>query len=240
MKSPRTIRHLLGIATIATLASAPLAWAYSDEAVKEAELVLQMVTGQYQAGVADQSDMSLARYDVLDMKYKAKSISQDAFCKAAKPELEIVAGRLKVGPEKVDEKQKWATSIAAMDTDHAKCRQAGAAAEILLFDAPRFNGSAASLKQAQAAARLAEDRLHRGLASPIDLAQAQYQLLVAELRAGKLARPAFCERAPALLQKIVAMFVEQINRGLSTVPAAFPTKRQLYATKAQCETEAQP
>ena len=72
----RAIRYRAFAAAIAMLASAMDASAYSADAVSAANLVLEVATTRQKFGAAQAWEVAAARYDVLDMKYRAKAISR--------------------------------------------------------------------------------------------------------------------------------------------------------------------
>jgi outer membrane protein TolC len=236
----RAIRAALLATAIATLASVSAVWAYSREAVAAADRILQLTIQRQTTGVVQPWEVAVARYNLLDMTYKAKATREDAFCKSAKPQLEIVAAGLQVGDEHVGEKEEWAAAIAAMDTDRAKCRQASAGAETLLFDSQNYSGSTLSLEQAQVLLKLTEERREAGIASDVDLSQAQYRLMVAELRAGEIDHAAYCAKALPGLERLFGMLSQKLTMGVIHPTALFPAERQLAAAQAECNGRSRP
>jgi hypothetical protein len=236
----RAIRPALLAATIATLASASGVWAYSPAAVKAAEHILRLMIQRQAIGVIQPWAVAVARYNLLDMEYKAKAIREDELCKSAKPQLEIVAAGLQVGDEQAGETKQWAAAIAAMDTDRATCRQARAAAETLLFDAEDYGGSTLSLEQAQALVKLTEERREVGIADDVDLNQAQHRLVIAELRAGKIDHAAYCAKALPSLERLFDIVWQKLVMGAIDPMPSLSVELQLSAAKAECGGTAKP
>jgi hypothetical protein len=63
----------------------------SEEAVQEAERAAKVMAARYDAGTAARSDVSQAKYSVLDAKYGAKQIVLKDYCDGALPLVQSIA-----------------------------------------------------------------------------------------------------------------------------------------------------
>jgi hypothetical protein len=83
--------YRLMTAAFVVLICAATARAYSDEAVKNAEELVGLVTSRFQSGVdANQADVLKAQHYLLEMKYRAGQISRATYCESGIPMLEKV------------------------------------------------------------------------------------------------------------------------------------------------------
>jgi len=69
-------------AAFAVLIPTSMAFAYSDDAVKEAEQLVELVTAQFNRGTAKQTDVEEAQYYLLEMRYRAGKISRATYCQS--------------------------------------------------------------------------------------------------------------------------------------------------------------
>ena len=122
-----------------------------------------------------------------------------------------------------------------MDTDRAKCREASATADILLFDAESYGRSALSLEQAQELVKLTKERYAVGLVNRIDVSRAEYRLVVAELRASKIDHAGYCVSALPVLQKVASDLKERMDGGVGSVTEVLAAMRQLAATGSRMQ-----
>src|ERR1700744_4748960 len=77
----------------AAIAFATAAYAYSDEAVKDAETLVQLTRGRYAAGEVTAADVAQAQIFLLRMKLEAGQIARADYCGSALPNAQsIVTG----------------------------------------------------------------------------------------------------------------------------------------------------
>ena len=147
MSDLRIIRRLLA-AALATFAAASAARAYSDDSVKEAERIVQLMLQRQKFGTAGDWQVAIARYTVVEMKYKAKRISETAFCTSAKAEL-MRAARAHAPDADPAVMQKWRAAIAGMDRNQAKCQEAAALTPIVAAGATPADESTETVEEAR-------------------------------------------------------------------------------------------
>jgi hypothetical protein len=70
------------------------AYGYSNEAVRDAELLLSILTTRRQAGTASSIDVAWARFYLSDMKYEAKRLSRQRYCREVLPLLQEIETRV--------------------------------------------------------------------------------------------------------------------------------------------------
>ena len=87
----RNVLFQLTASAAVVLVSASGAHAYSDEAIRDATETLRGITARFKAGEVSGPDVALARYNLLEMRFKAGKLDAATFCKSAKPELQSIA-----------------------------------------------------------------------------------------------------------------------------------------------------
>jgi tetratricopeptide (TPR) repeat protein len=227
----------LALSAAITFSSVAAAQAYSDEAIRSAEEILGSTNKRFQFGEVDRSDVALATYNVLDMRLKAGKLDPAAFCKAAKPELAAVAAGFQPEAGQADAMKAWLDAIAGMGGDQAKCREASAATERLLYDTSPADYSDAGLKNARDVVTATAHRRAVGEATAIDLAAARSALL--EVRHGMkaMAHGAYCQTGVPLLQQIASGTEEEAGMGQRSLADVIAAERRLHAAMAQCAGE---
>ena len=113
MMFSRPIQSLV-IGAMALLLTAAAARAYSDDAVKDAQKLLDSTGERFKFGEVTDTDVALARYNLLDMRWRAGQLDAAAFCAAAKPELAAVAAAFDPPDGHAADKQAWLAAIAQM------------------------------------------------------------------------------------------------------------------------------
>jgi hypothetical protein len=83
----------LAMAGFTLLVTEPAAHAFSDEAVRDAQKLVEFTARRFDAGTAGQRDVAVARYNLLYMRLRAGQLAHAAFCRAAKPELQTAADK---------------------------------------------------------------------------------------------------------------------------------------------------
>jgi tetratricopeptide (TPR) repeat protein len=232
----KDLSRLMFSAAIA-LASVTAAYAYSDEAIRDADEVLRATTKRFEFGEVLKPDVALARYNLIEMQLKAGKLEAAAFCKTAKPELELVAAAFDPPDGKADDKTKWAAAAAAMDSDPAKCREATAIADQLLFDERPTDYSDAALKEARAFVLATAQRLATGDVTAVDVASARYALLEVKHGAKALAHTAFCQTGVPVLREVADGTEQEAGIGQRSLADNIAAKRRLGAATAQCAGE---
>lgn len=219
--------------------TAAAAHAFSDEAVSDAQKLLETVNQRFQAGEVWQSDVALARYNLLEMRLNAGQISLDAFCRAAVLELKAVAKDL--DDEQAGQKTKLLNAAAGMAESESKCREAMAATASLLFGDTNHPASEATVRQAEAAFAEMLDRHAFGSATTLDVARAQFAVLETKYHAGQISRAAFCRgaisQAPNAIsqaQRLVKAVIDLQAIGQASLGDEIAARRKLYEIKALC------
>lgn len=91
----------------AVIAFATAAYAYSDEAVKDAEALVQLTKDRYAAGEVTAADVARARIFLMHMKFEAGQIQRAAYCQAAMPDWQSVVreyeSEMRVGQRTLEE-----------------------------------------------------------------------------------------------------------------------------------------
>jgi hypothetical protein len=97
----------LAVAVFTVLISGPMAYGYSDEAVKDAQAVLDNTKQRLATGEVTPTDVALAQFYLYDMQFNARQISRLAYCKSAMPTLQTIAAgfeeEMRVGQRSLQE-----------------------------------------------------------------------------------------------------------------------------------------
>jgi hypothetical protein len=233
MNDPRNIIRL-AVVVGGMIMFAGFAQAFSDEAVQDAEALLKTTEAQTGSGHLDNADVALARYYLLEMKYKAGNISPNSFCQAAQPNLQIVAKAFEGPDGHVGEKKEWQNEIATMNSSQSTCEKATNSAGILLFGETKNSSPEETLKSAQDFAAKTNDDFVTGEATKLDVAQAQHELLDARYHAGQLSRGTYCQSGTTELQDIASGIEEEQAAGQITLQDEIAAKRYVFRSKAVC------
>ena len=224
----------LATVAVAALAPATAARAYSEEAIRDAGALLKQTDARFKSGEVLPPDVALARYNLLDMRYKAGRLPRGEFCRAAKAELSAVANAFEDAAAAAGAKQKWLDAIAGMNRSRAMCREAGAAADTLLFGVKPLVYSQALEKTAREFAEEASERFGSGEVAEIDVAQARYDLLALKFAGERIPRAAYCQTGVPGLLAIAAGAAEEARVGQRTTQDVIAAKRRFYGAKAAC------
>lgn len=221
----------------AALIAAPLLFATTaqsapDEAVQEAQAMLDKTLHRAAFGEVTAGDVALVRYNLLEMRLSAGQLSLDAFCRAAEPELKAVA--VDVADDPAGQKRQWLDAVTGMSESAAKCRAAAAATASLLFEAKDVAYSDEAVRQAEAALTAVQTRADRGEAMPLDVLRARLALLQAQYGASQVSRAAFCHDAVAQAQEIVKAVVDAEAVGQSWLGDEIAARRKVYDVAARC------
>jgi hypothetical protein len=221
----------------ATLLFVGAAQAYSDEAVQDAQALLNSLTPPG-VNLGGDVDVALARYYLLEMRYKAGQIAVGDFCSSAAPALKDLAEAYKASEDESGDLKHWRHEIAVMRDSRTMCEQAAKTAALLLYG---DNGTTESLSVKDAEERVAQtqDRGAVGEATKADVAQAQFDLAEAKFRAGQISRDAYCQSAVPNLQTIELQVQEESLSAPVTLQDVISAKRTLYKIKALCATGGQ-
>jgi hypothetical protein len=215
-------------------ASADRALPFPSQAVKDAQILLDVTNNRWQTGEATADELALARYNVLEMKYRAGQFGHDAFCQAAKRELQTVAGAFEEQDGQTGQKAKWQSQVARMTATPAACDNAVATTDALMFGTVDGAPSAADVKAAEDAAKEAERRMAMGLATHRDAVQAQYHALEVKYGAKLMTREAYCAQGLPYLHTVADAVAEENRVGQSPLQDVFGAKRALYVLMATC------
>jgi hypothetical protein len=235
------MNRILLCPSIIALAVVPLwgpARAYSDEAVADAERLVEVTVERAKAGEASAQDLAVVRYNLLEMKLGAGKISQRSFC------LEAHGGLLAMAKAAGDEETKagieeLGEKIAEMTTTPELCRQASAAVDAFLFSDRLAEPSNAEADDAQRAAREAERRYKAGEINRTDAARAAATSLEAQYAAGKLAREDYCRSGQAETLANLARWVDdEAKVGQAGLLEQVDASRRLFRFKALCHKPA--
>jgi hypothetical protein len=224
----------LAVAGLALLMSAAAARAFSDDAVKDAQKLVDFTNNRFQAGTARQSDVAVARYNLLYMRLRAGQLSHAAFCRAAKPELQRAADRPEEPAGQAGEKPKWQREVAAMMSSPAACDRAVATANALLFGFEDRAYSPDEVKAAEDRANLMEQRVATGTASRRDAVRAHYDVLAAKYGAKLIPRKEYCDEGLPDLHAIVDMVERRLQSGDSNQEDVIVSRRDVFRLEALC------
>jgi hypothetical protein len=222
---------------LALLIFAAIAHAYSDEAISDAEALLKSTTERAAAQAASAQDVAVVRYHLLEMRQAAGELSQEAFCREARLQLQAMAAadgdeETKAGLAGRNDK------IEAMTASSQLCRLASAALDSYLFGVDDVATSDDDVKQAEMAAAEARKRYKAGVLDRLSATLAEARALEAPYTAGKITREAYCASGQAAVLADLAAWVQTLAQfhqiGLLGQIAA---KRRLYQFKALCQTK---
>jgi len=97
----------LSLAAAAALLFATAAHAYSDEAVKDGEALVQLAKDRYAAGEGTAAEIARAQVFLLHMKFEAGQIQRAAYCQSVMPDLQSVVreyeSEMRVGQRTLEE-----------------------------------------------------------------------------------------------------------------------------------------
>jgi hypothetical protein len=232
-----TISRLLQCAAAAALAMVALgsdAEAYSRAAVKDAQALLKIQTTRFQVGEIYRSDLDLAKYNLLEMQFRAGEVSERSFCSQAKPLLEDTA---KVNEGETDPpawKQELAPALGTLSGSTAKCRAAVTTVARILFehDAPPY--SADALKGAEAAADKAEQSYREQDVTKSDVSRAHYAVLALKLEGRQISSRAYCRDAVPLLAEIRKEIDDEAAIGQRDLGEVIGARQAFYKAEARC------
>lgn len=211
------LRRFAGAAlgTLATLALSGPAGAYSNAAVKDAQALLKIQTARFQVGELYGSDLDLAKYYVLEMRFRAGELSERSFCGQAKALLEGTTDTPKDAADHPDWRQELAAQLGAMTTSTAKCRVAVAAMARIVFGDSEQPYSADALKSAEAAAD-------------------KYAVLALKLEGRLVSSKAYCREAVPLLAEIRKQIDDEAAIGQRGLGDMIGARRVFYEAEARC------
>ena len=213
------------------------AQAFSDKAVSDAQRLVDFMTKLNQGGTASQSQLAQARYNLLYMRLRAGQLAHAEFCRAAKPELKIVADRFEEDDGQKGLKQNWQREIAAMTASPAACDRAAAAAEVALFGSIDHVYSAEDARHAEDRAKLVEQRAAGGSLSHREVLLAQYEALAARYGAKQISLKSYCDDGLPKLQSVADESGEGLKTGLNSIEDAILTRRNVFRLEATCRSK---
>jgi hypothetical protein len=234
MNRPRLTWRLAAVA-VTTMLSATAAYAYSQEAVTDAQALLQKTTARSSYGEASAADVAVARYYLLEMEFQARQISRPDYCQSAKADLATIANSFEEQEGQVGQKKKWLDEIAIMDASPAGCDRAVATTNALLFGETEHPYTQAAVDDAQEQAKSAVESFNAGAITKADAAQAQYDLLEIKYGAKQIDRPTYCRLGLPLVQTVDDGIEQDVLVGQSTLEELIAAKRDLYKVKALCQ-----
>jgi len=232
----RAIR-LFPLSLLALLIFVAIAQAYSDEAIADAEALLKSTTERAAAKEASGQDVAVVRYHLLEMRQAAGRLSEEAFCREARLQLQAMAAadgdeETKAGLAGRNDK------IEAMTASTQLCRLASAALDSYLFGVDDVATSDDDVKQAETAAAEARKRYKAGELDRLSATLAEARALEAPYTAGKIPREAYCASGQAAVLADLAAWAQTLAQfrqiGLLGQVAA---KRRLYQFKALCQAK---
>ena len=238
----------ISAATLAILVIPIAALAYSPEAVKDAQHLVRVTANKSQAGIADASEAALARYHLLAMEYKAQLIPHAAYCKLARPQLQVIAANLpserylqfgSPGPlteqQQVDMRKQWQDQVGAMSRSAEACDAAIATTESVVFGADNEANSKEAVNKAESWSKLVEQRYAAGTSDAIDIAEAKLDLLSAQYRAGQVSLPSYCQSGrPTVIDIETSQKNQKLNGVDQGLVHTVVMKRHVYQFKALC------
>jgi hypothetical protein len=220
------------IAGCAMLTMVTAANAYSDEAVQDAQRLVDWMSKRYAGGTASLDDLARARYELLDMQRKAGKMTHAAFCQAAHTELDLVA-KLGKGDQPAD-KKKWQRQIAVMAKSSSDCDHATATADGLIYGLNEPVNSAAGVKAAEERAQKAERSVAAGTMTRREFEQTQYELAAAKYGAKQISLAAYCDEGIRHLNLIVDMTEQELRDGRTDLGDAIGNRLNVERLKATC------
>jgi hypothetical protein len=215
-------------------ASAEKTHPFPSEAVKDAQALLDVTNNRWQVGEATRDELARARYNVLEMKYRAGQLGHNAFCQTAARELKIVADAFEERDGQAGQKAKWQSQVAKMTATPAACDSAVATTDALMFGEADGTYSAGDVKDAEDAAKAVEQRTVTGMAANRDAVAAQYHVLEVKYGAEQITPEAYCAQGLPLLHTVVDAITEEYRVGESSLSDVFSAKRALYMLMATC------
>jgi hypothetical protein len=223
-------------AAVAMLVSAGGARAYSDEAIKDAQKLVEFMANRFAAGTADSADVARARYQLIDMRRRAGKMAHAAFCKAAQDELKRVVLRFEEGAGQAGQKAKWQGEIAGMARSAAACDRAAATADRLIYGISTPTHSPAGVKEAEERVSAAQQRVAAGTMSTREFEQTQYELLVEKYGAKQIVLKAYCDEGLRHLGMIVDLAEQQVRDGRTDIADALQARISVERLKAACRS----
>lgn len=230
----RNVPLRLTTSIVVALVSASGAHAYSGDAIRDAKETLRVTTARFSAGEVLKPDAALARYNLLEMQFKAGKLDAASFCKSARPELQTIADGFDPPDGKADDKTKWLAAIAGMDRNRAGCRDASAMADRLLFGELPSDYSDKALNAARVFVVTTAQREDADEVTPVDAAAAQYAVLEIKHGAKKIPQTAYCQTAVPMLSGIADSTEEEARIGQRELKQVIAARRRLDAATAQC------
>jgi hypothetical protein len=224
-------------AGFALVITVTMASAYSDEAIKDAQLQLDWMTQRFAAGTASHADVARARYQLFDMRRRAGKMTHAAFCKAAQPELSEVAMRFEEDDAQVGEKAKWQAEIATMTKSAAACDRAVTTSDRLLYGFSEPAHSQSDVKEAEDRVSAAERRFVAGTMKTRDLEQERYELLRVKYGAKQIALKAYCDEGLPHLSLIADVAQQEFRDGRSDLGNLIEARLNLHRLKATCRAK---
>lgn len=222
-------------AGFAMLMTVTAANAYSDEAVQDAQRLVDWMSQRYAGGTASLADLTRARYELLDMQRKAGKMDRAAFCKAAQTQLDLIVrldkGELGAG------KKKWQSDIAAMGGSLPACDRATATADKLIYGFGEPTNSAADVKQAEDRVHKAEQSVASGTMTRREIERAQYELAAAKYGARQISLAAYCDEGLGHLSLIADMAEQSLRDGRTDLGDDIGARLDVDRLKAVCRAK---
>jgi hypothetical protein len=212
------------------------AQAFSEKAVSDAQRLADVMTKQHNGGTASQSQLAVARYNLLYMQLRAGQLAHAEFCRAAKSELKIVVDRFEEDDGQKGLKQKWQREIDAMTSSRAACDQAAAVAEVALFGSVDHVYSHEDAQRAEERAKLAGQRVANGTMSGREAVLAQYEALAARYGAREISLKTYCNDGLPKLQSIADAADEDLKAGRVSIENTTMARRNVYRLEATCHS----
>jgi hypothetical protein len=238
----------LSAATLAVLFIPAAALAYSTEAVKDAQHLVRVAASRSVAGIAKPAEAGLAHYHLLTMKYKAQQISRAAYCKSARPQLQIMVSNFPserymqfgsstplTDQQQVDIKKQWQDQVDVMNRSPEACDAATTTTERVVFGIDDEPNGKDAVSKAESWSEIMEQRYAAGTSDAIELSEAKLDLLSAQYRAGQVSLRSYCQSGR---QIVTDMETSGKNQKLNGVDQGLVhliiMKRHVYQFKALC------
>jgi hypothetical protein len=184
----------------------------------------------------------------LTMEYEAQRISHAAYCKLARPQLQIAAANFpseryrqfgSPGPlteqQQVDIKKRWQDQVDAINRSAEACDAAIATTEAVVFGADNEANGKEAVSKAEASSKLMEQRYAAGTSDAIDVSEAKLDLLSAQYRAGQVSLQSYCQSSrPTVADMETSAKGEQLNGVDQGLVRLIIMKQHVYQFKAVC------
>jgi hypothetical protein len=237
-------------ATLAILVIPIAALAYSTEAAKDARHLVRVTSNRSVAGIADATEVGLTQYNLLTMEYKAQLISHAAYCKSARPQLQIIVSNfaseryLQFGSpapfteqQQADIKKQWRDQVEIMNRSPEACDAATTTAERVVFGIDDKPNGKEAVSNAESWSKMVEQEYAAGTSDAVEVSEAKLDLLSVQYRAGQLSLRSYCQSGRQMVTNMETQSKNQKSNGIDQgLVHLIIMKRHVYHFQALCRT----